>query len=104
MPDNNTENPTLAALRSSGKQKLGDALFEKTVTSAAKACQQAGVSDAMLLDVASRQGFEVIERAAVDQWLADGSNGDKLAQKNYDEWYKHSFPNSRKAKWARGED
>jgi predicted NBD/HSP70 family sugar kinase len=97
------ENPGLTALRNAGKQKLGDALFEKAVTSATKACQQAGISDAVLLDTATRRGFEAIEAVAVDQWLADASAGDKQAQQSYDEWYKHSFPNSRKARWARGD-
>jgi hypothetical protein len=100
---NTLEDSFLTALRERGRSKLGDKLFEKTVLSAAKACQHFGVSDSVLTEAAKRRGFEAIEQEGVDQWLRDASEGDKEAQKNYDEWYRHSFPDSRKARWARGD-
>src|SRR6516164_3774651 len=98
---NTPEDSFLTALRERGKAKLGDALFEKTVLGAARACQQWGVPENLLTEAARRTGFEAIESVAVDQWCREASDGDKEAAKNYDEWYKHSFPNSRKARWAR---
>jgi hypothetical protein len=101
---NNPEDPFITALRDRGKAKLGDKLFEKTVLGAARACQQWGVSDSVLTEVAKRTGFEAIETVAVDQWCREASDGNKESAKDYDEWYRHSFPNSRKARWARGEE
>jgi hypothetical protein len=103
MATDNPQDPFLNTLRERGRQKLGDKLLETIVHGAGRACQYFGISDSVLVEAAKRRGFEAIEQEGVDQLLREASDGDKEAAKNYDEWYRHSFPNSRKAKWAKGE-
>jgi hypothetical protein len=99
------ENPRLTALAARHKENFGEKLVERATGAAARACERLGIADSAPMDHAMRfaNGAEQIEAAAVDQWLIEASNGDKAAQAAYDEWHQHRFPNSRKARWARGE-
>lgn len=94
MADN--EDPRVGAMRNRGQQKL-DKLYEPVLQATRRGLEGMGVSEQQAMETALRvqNGFELLESAGVDQLAREASDGNKESAKTYDEWYCHTFPNSR---------
>ena len=99
----NNEDPRSAALAAEGQEMLGDKLMPKIVEAAKRACQAQGIHEAALMDAAMRRGFSVIEAAGIDQLDREASDGSKASANLRNEWRDHRYPESRGARWRRGQ-
>jgi len=92
-----------SALADQGKGELGEKLFKPIMEAAQRACAAKGISEEYLVQVAMRHGFGIIEAEAVDQLDREASNGNKTSANLRTEWRDHKYPQSRGARWRRGE-
>jgi hypothetical protein len=93
-----------AALAQQGAAELGDKLYRPILEAAQRGCAAKGIPETVLVEHAMRAGgFGVIEAEAIDQLDREASNGDKSSANLRTEWRDHRFPQSRGARWRRGE-
>jgi hypothetical protein len=97
------QDPRATALVQQGQAELGDRLFKPIVEAAQRACIAKGIPETALVEHAMRNGFAVVEAEGVDQLDREASAGDKAAANLRNEWRDHKFPQSRGARWRRGE-
>jgi hypothetical protein len=97
------QDPRAAALVQQGQAELGDKLFKPIVEAAQRGCAAKGIPEVVLVEHAMRGGFGIIEAEAIDQLDREASNGDRSAGNLRQEWRDHRFPQSRGARWRRGE-
>jgi len=97
------QNSQVSALADQAKSELGDKLFKPIMEAAQRACATKGISEEYLMQVALRHGFSIIEAEAVDQLDREASDGNKASENLRYQWRDHKYPQSRGARWRRGE-
>jgi hypothetical protein len=95
--------PRAHALAQQGAAELGDKLYRPILEAAQRGCAAKGIPETVLVEHAMRGGFGIIEAEAIDQLDREASNGDKSSANLRTEWRDHRFPQSRGARWRRGE-
>jgi len=96
------DDPRALQVAQQGESELGE-LFKPIVQAAQRSCRDAGLPEEVLMQAALTRGFGVIEAAGVDQLDREASNGDKTSANLRTQWRDHKFPQSRGARWRRGE-
>jgi hypothetical protein len=97
------EDPRASALVQQGQSELGDKLFRPIVEAAQRGCLAKGIPEQVLVQTAMTHGFAIIEAEGIDQLDREASNGNKTSENLRTEWRDHRYPQSRGARWRRGE-